>query len=275
MAPRDASPLVDLHVRAFVRDGRRILDDVRWTMGAGEHWVLLGANGSGKSTLLSIVAGYEWPSEGWVRVLGEEYGRCDMPALKRRIGLVSARLFDWLPPRQRAVEVAATGLYAEIGAWRTLGDADLEAGRAALARIGAEAIADAPYGVLSQGEKQRVMIARSLVRAPELLILDEPCAGLDPVARERFLADVGSVCAAPGGPSLLLVTHHVEEVRPPVGHALLLREGRVVASGALETALRSETLSRTFGVPVVLEGVAAASGYRLRVGDGIDPSPDA
>jgi len=275
MEGSEAPPLVDLHVRSFTRDGRRILDDVRWTMGAGEHWVLLGANGSGKSTLLSIVAGYEWPSDGWVRVLGEEYGRCDMPALKRRIGLVSARLFDWLPARQRAVEVAATGLYAEIGAWRTPTPADLEAGRAALARIGALSVAEAPYGVLSQGEKQRVMIARSLVRAPELLILDEPCAGLDPVARERFLADVGAVCAAPGGPALLMVTHHVEEVRPPVGHALLLREGRVVAAGALGDTLRSETLSTTFGAEVALEGRGGASGFRLRVGAGDEAPSDA
>src|SRR5512139_3493578 len=265
MSGPNAPPIVDLHVASFVRDGRRILDDVRWTMRAGEHWVLFGANGSGKSTLLSIVAGYEWPSEGWVSVLGERYGRCEMPAIKRRIGLVSARLFDWLPDRQRAVEVAATGLYAAIGAWRVLTPADLEAGRATLARIGAEAVADAPYGVLSQGEKQRVMIARALVRAPELLILDEPCAGLDPVARERFLEDVGGVCAAPGGPTLLMVTHHVEEVRAPIDHALLLRDGRVVVEGPLERALTSETLTRTFGAPVALE--RAGGSLRLRVSE--------
>lgn len=260
-----APPVVDLHVAAFDREGRRILDDVRWTMGAGEHWVLLGANGSGKTSLLAIVAGYEWPSEGWVHVLGERYGRCDMPALKRRIGLVSARLFDWLPGRQRSVEVAATGLYAEIGAWRALSEADLAAGREALARIGAESVADAPYGVLSQGEKQRVMIARALVRAPELLILDEPCAGLDPVARERFLADVGRVCAGPGGPALLMVTHHVEEVRPPVDHALLLAGGKVVAQGPLRTTLSSQSLSETFGASVILEEDGEGGRYRLRI----------
>lgn len=247
-----APPVLDLHVEAYIRDGQRILDEVRWRIDDGQHWALLGANGSGKSTLLAIVAGYEWPTRGRVSVLGEEYGRCDMRAVKRRIGLVSARLFDWLPPRQTALEVAATGIYAEIGKWRFLSEEDLERGREALSRIGALEIADKRYGVLSQGERQRAMIARALVKRPELLILDEPCAGLDPVARERFLADVSALCEAPDGPSLLLVTHHVEEIRSPIGHALLLREGRRVAAGPLEEALTSENLGLTFGAPSVL-----------------------
>ena len=138
----------------------------------------LGPNGSGKTSLLSIVAGYEWPSRGRVAVLGQIYGRCDMRALKERVGWVSSSLFSWLPARQTAREVAATGIHATIGGWHALSDTDLDRAEGALLSIGAHAFRDKRYGVLSQGEKQRVMIARALITSPELLILDEPCAGI-------------------------------------------------------------------------------------------------
>ena len=244
--------IIDLRIDRFTRGDTEILRDVRWTVLRGEHWVVLGGNGAGKSSLLAIVAGYEWPSLGEVSVLGETYGRSDMRALKERIGWVSAALFTWLPARQRAREVAATGIHATIGNWHELSEVDLRRADDALRRIGAYSFRDKPYGVLSQGEKQRVMIARALVTDPELLILDEPCAGLDPGARERLIDDVDAVCSRPGGPTLVLVTHHVEEIPREATHVLMLKDGRTLASGPLEHTLTSPLLTSLYDLPCTL-----------------------
>lgn len=244
--------VLDLHVESFTRDGTDILRDIRWRIDQGEHWAVLGANGAGKSTLLSIVAGYEWPSRGEVAVLGETYGRCDMRALKERIGWVSSSLFSWLPARQSARQVAATGIHATIGNWHELSAQDLIRADDALRVIGAYAFRNKRYGVLSQGEKQRVMIARALVTKPELLILDEPCAGLDPGARERLIADLDRLCAKPDGPTLILVSHHVEEIPSHATHGLLLKDGRALAVGLLTGVLTEELLSELYDYPCKL-----------------------
>lgn len=241
--------VLDLHVESYTRDDIDILSDVRWQVRRGEHWVVLGANGAGKSTLLSIVAGYDWPSRGRVAVLGEEYGRTDMRALKERIGWVSSALFTWLPDRQKAREVTATGIHATIGNWHALSDDDLRRADEALEQIGGLAFREKRYGVLSQGERQRVMIARALVTRPDLLILDEPCAGLDPGARERLLLDVDRLCRTPDGPTLILVSHHVEEIPPAATHALLLKDGRTLAAGPLGEALNDASLTTLYDYP--------------------------
>ena len=241
--------VIDLKIDTFTRDGVDILRKVAWQVERGQHWAILGPNGAGKSSLLSIVAGYEWPSRGELAVLGEIYGKCDMRALKERIGWVSSSLFTWLPARQSAREVVATGIHATIGNWHELSAEDLIRADAALRRIGAYSFRDKRYGVLSQGEKQRVMIARALVTNPELLILDEPCAGLDPGAREQLIADVDLLCAKPDGPTLILVSHHVEEIPPRATHALLLKEGRTLASGPLNEVLNDAMLSELYGFP--------------------------
>jgi len=240
------APVLDLHVEAFNRDGVDILRDVRWRVLRGEHWAVLGANGAGKSSLLSIVAGYEWPSRGSVSVLGETYGHCDMRALKERIGWVSPALFGWLPAQQSARQVAATGIHATIGNWHELSAQDLTRADDALLRIGGYAFRNKRYGVLSQGEKQRVMIARALVTDPALLILDEPCAGLDPGARERLIDDVDQLCAKEDGPTLILVSHHVEEIPTCATHGLLLKEGHTLAAGPLDEVLRSDLISELY-----------------------------
>jgi iron complex transport system ATP-binding protein len=246
-------PLVlDLHVEAFTRDGVDILRDIRWRVEAGEHWAVLGANGAGKSSLLSIVAGYEWPSRGRVAVLGETYGQCDMRALKERIGWVSSTLFEWLPARQSARQVAATGIHATIGNWHELSAEDLLRADDALRSIGAYDFRNKRYGVLSQGEKQRVMIARALVTKPELLILDGPCAGLDPGTRERLIADVDRLCEKTDGPTLILVSHHVEEIPPSGTHALLLKEGRTLAAGPLPKVLTAPRLTQLYNHPCTI-----------------------
>ena len=246
--------VIDLRVDAFTRDGVEILRGIRWQVAEGEHWVVLGPNGAGKSSLLSIVAGYEWPSRGEVSVLGEVYGRCDMRALKERIGWVSAALFGWLPARQSARQVAATGIHATIGNWHTLSTDDLIRADDALRRIGAYSIRNKRYGVLSQGEKQRVMIARALVTNPDLLILDEPCAGLDPGAREQLVKDVDRLCAMPDGPTLILVSHHIEEIPPNATHGLLLKDGRTLSAGPLNEALTDANLSELYGFPCRVGG---------------------
>lgn len=245
-------PALDLHVETFTRDGVDILRDIRWQVMPGEHWVVLGPNGAGKSSLLSIVAGYEWPSRGRVAVLGETYGKCDMRALKERIGWVSSALFEWLPARQSARQVAATGIHATIGNWHELSTQDLIRADDALRSIGAYAFRNKRYGVLSQGEKQRVMIARALVTKPDLLILDEPCAGLDPGTRERLINDVDRLCAKAKGPTLILVSHHVEEIPTHGTHGLLLKDGRVLAAGPLSEVLTDELLSQLYEHPCQL-----------------------
>lgn len=246
-------PVLDLHVESFTRDGVDILRDIRWQVMPGEHWVVLGANGAGKSSLLSIAAGYEWASRGRVSVLGETYGKCDMRALKRRIGWVSSALFEWLPDRQSARQVVATGIHATIGSWHSLSAEDLVRADDALRRIGGFSFRNKRYGVLSQGEKQRVMIARALVTRPSLLILDEPCAGLDPGAREQLIADVDGLCARPDGPTLILVSHHVEEIPLHGTHALLLKEGHTLASGPLDDVLTSTHLTELYDYPCKVE----------------------
>ena len=241
--------VIDLRVETFTRDSVEILRDIRWKVAHGEHWAVLGPNGAGKSSLLSIVAGYEWPSRGEVAVLGETYGRCDMRALKERIGWVSSSLFSWLPARQSARQVAATGIHATIGSWHALNTEDLIRADDALRRIGAYSFRNKRYGVLSQGEKQRVMIARALVTNPELLILDEPCAGLDPGTRERLIEDVDRLCGKPDGPTLVLVSHHVEEIPAHGTHALLLKEGRTLAAGPLNEVLTDALLTELYEFP--------------------------
>ena len=246
---RAVAPIVDLHVEAFTRDGVDILRDIRWIVTPGQHWAVLGPNGAGKSSLLSILAGYEWPSRGQIAVLGREYGKCDMRALKERIGWVSSSLFSWLPARQTAREVAATGIHATIGNWHELSTEDLDRADDALRSIGAYAFRKKRYGILSQGEKQRVMIARAMVTKPDLLILDEPCAGLDPGARERLITDVDRLCAQPDGPTLVLVSHHVEEIPTHGTHGLLLKSGRTLAAGPLGEVLTDELLSELYDYP--------------------------
>lgn len=262
-------PVVDLHVERHYRVElpRPILEDVRFRIARGEHWALVGPNGCGKSTLLSIVSGDLWPSVGIVRVLGAEYGRVDKREHRKRIGVVSSALFTHLPLQDRAVEIAASGIHARIGKLGAPDPAELQRGWRALERVSATEWAEKPYGVLSQGEKQRVMIARALVNDPDLLILDESCSGLDPVSREAFLADLARLALEPSGPTQIHVTHHLEEIPAFVTHALVLREGRVVAQGPVAGVLTSECLSAAFGAEchVAVLGEGGVRRYRLTV----------
>lgn len=241
--------MVELRDITYIREGQTILSGVSWRIERGQHWTLLGANGSGKTTLLKVITGYEWPSSGEVSVLGQHFGECDLRALRKAVGWVSSAVLHQFPVHNTALDVVASGLDASIGLYRDFAPAEWAAAEAALARVGAGAVAGRAYRLLSQGEQQRVLIARGLVNRPALLILDEPCAGLDPAAREHFLSDLNALTQPADAPTTILVTHHIEEIGPWVSDVLVLRAGRMLAAGRKEDVLRAAVLAEAFGGP--------------------------
>jgi iron complex transport system ATP-binding protein len=228
-----------------------MLDEISWEVKPGEHWAVLGPNGSGKTSLLGAVTAYATPSLGELDLLGHRYGTCDWRELRRRVGVVSSAIHVHLHAPEPALRTVASGNTAAFGPWAEPIEDDLARAAALLRALDAEHVAERPWRVLSQGERQRVLIGRALMADPDLLLLDEPCAGLDPIAREHLLDRIQELGRAPR-PTLILVTHHVEEIVPTFTHALLLRRGRVVAAGPTGEALTSETLSRAFDHPVTL-----------------------
>ena len=240
-----------------VRDGATLLAGVDWTVLEGERWVLLGPNGAGKTTLVQIAAASLFPSSGTVELLGERFGRTDLGELRTRVGLSSSALTDRVPANEKAVDVVVTAAHGVLGRWREAYDAtDVDRALALLARVGLRAFAGRRFGTLSEGERKRVLLARALMTDPELLLLDEPAAGLDLGAREALLRLLTRLAADPGAPPSVLVTHHVEEVPVGTTHALLLARGRVVAAGPVDAVLTGPLLSRAFGLPLVVESRA-------------------
>lgn len=247
-----SSPILDIEGLSISRSGTLILSAVSWRVLPGEHWVILGANGSGKTSLLAALTGYLMPTAGEISALGERYGETDWRELRTRIGLVSSSLRQMMNDAEPALLTVAGGKFAMIDFWGEPTRADRRQARSLLELVEAGHLADREWGVLSQGERQRVLIARALMSRPRLLILDEPCAGLDPAAREHFLQFVDALARRAGSPALVLVTHHVEEITPVFTHALLLAKGQVAASGPLRRALTSANLSAAFDCSVRL-----------------------
>ena len=239
---------------SIVRGGSTLLDAVDWVVNAGERWVVLGPNGAGKTTLLQIAAALMHPTSGSANVLGEALGRVDVFELRPRIGLASAALAEQLPSREKVLDVVLTAAYAVLGRWRESYDT-LDDTRALelLGALGIDQLHDRTFGTLSEGERKRVQIARALMTDPELMLLDEPAAGLDLGAREDLVRRLGSIAADPAAPTTVLVTHHVEEIPPGFTHALLLRAGSVVVAGPVTQALTRRHLEACFGLPLVLE----------------------
>jgi iron complex transport system ATP-binding protein len=251
-ANRPVGPVLDIRGLVVHRDGTLILDRLDWRVQRGEHWVILGANGSGKTSLLSALTGYLTPSAGEIELLGETYGNSDWRELRKRVGLVSSAIRQKVPDWDPAGLVVIGGKYAMIDYWGRVRRADrIEAAKIMRAAECAH-LAERAWGVLSQGERQRVLIARALMAKPAVLILDEPCAGLDPVAREHFLDFIDRLASRKNSPTLLFVTHHVEEIVPSITHALLLRKGRAVAAGKKSRTLTSALLSTAFDAPLRL-----------------------
>jgi iron complex transport system ATP-binding protein len=231
------------------RDDTKILQNVSWQVQAGEHWAILGANGSGKTSLLSALTGYLTPTTGDIDVLGERYGQSDWRELRKKVGIVSSSVRQLMADSETALETIVSGKYAMIDFWGKPTPGDAAAAKRILRQIHCEYLADRPWMVLSQGERQRVLIGRALMAKPAVLILDEPCAGLDPVAREHFLHFINRL-AQGGTPTLILVTHHIEEIQPRFSHVLLLKNGTVLAAAKKQSVLTSSQLTKAFDWPV-------------------------
>lgn len=231
----------------MLRGRTAILEDVNWRVEPRQNWVILGANGSGKTTLLKALTGYMPPTAGELDLLGHRYGTCDWRDLRLHVGVVTSAFTAAIPPAETALDTVISGKFAQLDLWHRFSAADRRAALGWLRFVGLTALAAREWAYLSQGEKQRVLIARALMSRPKLLILDEPSSGLDPVSREHFLQFLDRLGRRRRAPALVLVTHHVEEIMPVFTHALLLRKGRVVAEGPCAKILTSRQLSATFG----------------------------
>jgi iron complex transport system ATP-binding protein len=241
-------------VTLFFDPARAVLDGVDWEVRAGERWVVLGANGSGKTSLLRLAGGWIFPSGGTVDVLGHRLGRVDVRTLRRRLGYASGALTQMLRPGVTGLDIVMAAKHAALETWwHTYDDADRARARSLLDRMGCAHLADRAIGTASDGERQRVQLARTLMVDPDLLLLDEPTAGLDLGGREALVSRLAELAAAPDSPPIVLVTHHTEEIPPGFTHSLLLREGRVLAAGPLDETLTADALSACFDTTVTLE----------------------
>ncbi|CAN3128186.1 ABC transporter ATP-binding protein [Mycobacterium sp. smrl_JER01] len=252
----DPDLLIDFAKVTLRRNGRLLVGPVTWSVELDERWVVIGPNGAGKTSLLRMAAAMEHPSSGTAYVLGERLGRVDMSELRSRVGLSSAALSPRIPDDETVRDLVVSAGYAVLGRWREkYDDVDYEQAVDMLESVGAEHLAERTFGTLSEGERKRVLIARSLMTDPELLLLDEPAAGLDLGGREELVARMSDLAADPDAPALVLVTHHVEEIPPGFSHCLILSEGKVVDSGLLDDVLTAENLSKAFGQSIALDDI--------------------
>ena len=249
----DVLELMDVSV---VRDGRALVDDVSWAVKEGERWVILGPNGAGKTTILNIASSYLYPTKGSVAILGEKLGGVgtDVFELRPRIGIAGVAMAEKLPKRQTVLQTVLTAAYGMTATWHENYEAvDEKRARAFLDRLGMSEYLDRKFGTLSDGERKRTLIARAMMTDPELLLLDEPAAGLDLGGREDLVRRLGALAQDPCAPSMVMVTHHVEEIAPGFTHVLMIRQGGVLAAGPIDIELNARNLSRCFGLPLTLE----------------------
>ncbi|WP_419552409.1 ABC transporter ATP-binding protein [Candidatus Poriferisodalis sp.] len=254
--PSCDSPVPAVSVRgvSVVYDGNTVLGPLDWDIAPHERWIVLGPNGSGKTSLIKILSLYRFPTTGTVEVLGERWGAVDVREHRRRIGLASSSLRDQFRPNICAADIVMTARYAALETWwHTYTDADRAAALACLKRVDAGQLAERAFATLSSGEQQRVQLARTLMSRPELLLLDEPTAGLDLAGREQLVASLESLAADPQTPATVLVTHHTDEIPPSFTHGLLLRDGVPLACGPLGEVLNAESLSECFSHKLRLE----------------------
>ncbi len=247
----DVLELVDVSV---VREGRALISQVSWSVAEGERWVILGPNGAGKTTLLQVAASYLHPTSGTVAVLGEKLGSVDVFELRQRIGLAGASMLDRIPREQTVLQTVLTAAYGMTATWQeTYDNTDESRALALLDRLGMGGYEERKFGTLSEGERKRTLIARGLMTDPELLLLDEPAAGLDLGGREDLVRRLGALAQDEYAPSMAMVTHHVEEIAPGFTHVLMIRQGKVLAAGPIDTELTARNLSLCFGLPLTLE----------------------
>jgi iron complex transport system ATP-binding protein len=240
-------PALELHQVSVVRAGATLLDRIDWQIHDGEHWVVLGPNGAGKTTLLQVVGGYLHPTAGEAWVLGERVGETDLAVLRPRIGHTGTTVSERIPPAETVGDVVLSAAHAVIGRWNEeYEQTDFDRAAQIMAELGIAPLAERTFGTLSEGERKRTLIARSLMTDPEMLLLDEPAAGLDLGAREDLVSSLEVLGTAADAPVLILVSHHVEEIPPSFTHVLMLREGKVVAQGPIPTTLTPANLGHTF-----------------------------
>ena len=245
--------ILKVHNLLIQRGAKRIVDGLNWKVGHSEHWVVLGPNGCGKTSLLASLTGYLFPTEGDIHVLGNKFGENDWTELRKHIGLVSSTLNKYMAEDEPLLETIVSGKYAMIDLWHKPSRNDTKLAHAILNQIECSHLKDQPWSQLSQGERQRALIGRALMAKPKLLMLDEPCAGLDPVAREHFLQFIEHLASQKKSPTMVLITHHTEEIMPAFTHALLMRNGKDIAQGKVNTVLTNKAMSRAFNCPVRIQ----------------------
>ena len=256
MTESDPDLLIDFRDVAVVRGGKTLVGPLSWQGGLDERWVIIGPNGAGKTTLIRLAGAEIHPTSGTAFVLNEKLGRVEIRELSTRIGVSSPSLVDRVPPEEIVSDVVISAGYAVLGRWRESYDAmDRAQAVESLESMGAEHLADRRFGTLSEGERKRVVISRALMTDPELLLLDEPAAGLDLGGREELVDRLARLAADPDAPAIVLITHHVEEIPEGFTHAMILSEGGVVAQGLLEEVLTSENLTAAFRQQIVLDKV--------------------
>lgn len=249
--PKQVKPVLEIEDVTF-RRGRPILKGITWRVERGEHWCVLGPNGCGKTSLINIITGYESATSGRITLGGETFGESDWREVRKRVGLVASTLTTYLEPGEPVIDAVVSGRDAMINLIAPSKPELIVEAEALLENVGCGYLRDAYWGPLSQGEKQKVLICRALMARFTVLILDEPCAGLDPVAREQFLRWLQELLARPGAPTLIMVTHHVEEILPCTTHVLMLKEGAVYRAGTKEKTLRSQHMSLVYGADLKL-----------------------
>lgn len=229
------------------REGKEILHNINWRVSKGEHWAVLGLNGSGKTTLLNMVNGYIWPTKGEVTILGETFGRTDIHMLRRSIGWVSSSLGERVNGRHLTEEIIVSGKFAAVGlTFANPDEQDFARAKDLMERLGIAHTFGQTYAKCSNGEKQKVLIARALMAEPRLLIFDEPTNGLDFVAREQLLETIMVIANKDNGPTIIYVTHHIEEVLPTFSHTLLMKDGTIYAKGEREQVITNENMSTLY-----------------------------
>jgi iron complex transport system ATP-binding protein len=243
---KQTKPILEISDLRIQRGDTTILDDVSWRVERGQHWAMLGANGSGKTSLLSALTGYLMPTAGKICLLGKNYGHSDWRELRKQIGLVSSSIRQMMADDEPALETVVSGKFAMIDFWGRMTRINRADALKLLRQVECGYLAERPWRVLSQGERQRVLIGRALMAEPRVLILDEPCAGLDPAAREHFLQFLQRLGRSKNAPTLVLVTHHVEEIMPVFSHLLVLKNGKVLAAGKKFSLLKTKLLSTAF-----------------------------
>ncbi|MNO12246.1 putative ABC transporter ATP-binding protein YlmA [compost metagenome] len=244
---------IEMNQVSWYRDGKAVLKDINWQVEEGQHWAILGLNGSGKTTILNLLCGYIWPTTGNIHVLGHKYGEVDLREMRKSIGWVSSSFQERIHGNEKAQNIVVSGKFASIGLYEKPADEDYERAERLMEQLRCGHLKNRTYQTCSQGEKQKLLIARALMASPKLLILDEATNGLDFISKEGLLDSINELAGLPEAPNMLYVTHHTEEILPIFSHSLLIRRGEIIMQGLTKEVLNSADLTEFFEMPVNLD----------------------